>query len=92
MIEREGLEMVYDLHKFKHYLLGAHFKMYTDHYTLGYLMKKPVFWGRIHRWLLLFHKCDFEVIMKPGKPNVGLDYLSWILTVGILDDRLPNAQ
>jgi len=32
--EREGLEMVYVLQKFRHYLLGSHFKMYTDHFTL----------------------------------------------------------
>ena len=29
--EREGLVMVYALQKFRHYLLGAHFKMYIDH-------------------------------------------------------------
>jgi len=32
--EREGLAMVYALQKFRHYLLGAHFKMFTDHSTL----------------------------------------------------------
>jgi hypothetical protein len=40
--EREGLEMVYALQKFRHYLLGSHFKMYTDHSTLRYLVNKPV--------------------------------------------------
>jgi hypothetical protein len=34
MIEREGLAMVYALHKFRHYFLGGHFKMFTDHSTL----------------------------------------------------------
>jgi hypothetical protein len=29
--EREGLAMVYALQKFCHYLLGGHFKMFTDH-------------------------------------------------------------
>jgi hypothetical protein len=29
--EREGLAMVYALQKFHHYLLGGHFKMFTDH-------------------------------------------------------------
>jgi hypothetical protein len=29
--EREGLSMVYALQKFHHYLLGGHFKMFTDH-------------------------------------------------------------
>jgi hypothetical protein len=30
-IEKEGLAMVYALQKFHHYLLGGHFKMFTDH-------------------------------------------------------------
>ena len=34
MTEREGLVMVYALQKFWHYLLGGHFKMFTDHSTL----------------------------------------------------------
>jgi hypothetical protein len=52
--EREGLDMVYVLHKFKHYLLGKHFKMFTDHSALKYLAKNPMLGGRICRWLLLF--------------------------------------
>jgi hypothetical protein len=51
--EREGLAMVYALQKFRHYLLGSHFKMYTDHSALRYLVNKPVL-GGICRWLLLF--------------------------------------
>lgn len=42
MTKQEGLAMVYALHKFRHYLLGRHFKMYTDHSTLKYLVNKPV--------------------------------------------------
>ena len=52
--EREGLAMVYALQKFRHYLLDAHFKMFTDHSVLKYLVNKPVLGGRICRWLLLF--------------------------------------
>ncbi len=50
----EGLAMVYALQKFRHYLLGSHFKMFTDHSTLKYLVNKPVLGGRICRWLILF--------------------------------------
>ena len=32
--ERECLEMVYALEKFRHYLLGGHFKMFTNHSAL----------------------------------------------------------
>lgn len=49
-IEREGLAMVYTLHKFRHYLLGGHSKMFTDHSMLKYLVNKTVLGGRICRW------------------------------------------
>ena len=54
--ERESLAMVYVLQKFRHYLLGGHFKMFTDHYALNYLVNKPVLVGIICRWLLLFQE------------------------------------
>ena len=57
--EREGLAMVYALQKFRHYLLGFHFKMFTNHSTLKYLVNKPVLGGKIYRWLLLFWEYDF---------------------------------
>jgi len=40
--KREGLAMAYALHKFRHYLLGQHFKMFIDHSYLKYLVNKPV--------------------------------------------------
>ena len=43
----EDLPMVYALHKFIHYLLGGHFKMYTDHSALKYLVNKLVLGGGI---------------------------------------------
>jgi hypothetical protein len=66
MIEREGLAMIYALQKFRHYLLGSHFKFFTDHSTLKYLVNKPMLEGRICRWLLLFQDFSFEAIFKPG--------------------------
>jgi hypothetical protein len=38
----EGLAMVYALQKFKHHLLGSHFKMYTDHSAFNYLVNNHV--------------------------------------------------
>ena len=40
MTKREGSAMVYALKKFRHYLLGGHFKMYIDHSTLKYMANK----------------------------------------------------
>lgn len=45
MAKRKGLAMVYMLLKFRHYLLGRHFKMYTNCSTLNYLVNKPMLGG-----------------------------------------------
>jgi hypothetical protein len=74
--EREGLAMVYALQKFLHYLLGGHFKMFTDHSALKYLVNKPVLGGRICIRILLFQEYDFEIILKPGRMNKGPNHLS----------------
>ena len=74
--EREGLAMVYAQQKFRHYLLGSHFKMFIDHSALKYLVNKPMLGGRICRWLILFQEYDFEIIVKLGRLNLGPDHLS----------------
>jgi hypothetical protein len=93
-MEREVLAMVYAPQKFRHYLLGKHFKMFTNHSALKYLVSKPVLGGRICRWLLLFQEFDFEIIVKPGKLNAGPDHLSRV-TNGEepmnLEDNFPDA-
>jgi len=69
--------------------------MYTDHSTLKYLVNKRVLGGRICRWLLLFQEYDFEVIVKLGWLNTGLDHLSFIETreePTSLEEGLLDAQ
>jgi hypothetical protein len=84
--------MVSGIHKFRNYLLWSHFKMYTNHYVLKYLVNNPILGGRICTRLLLFQEYDFEVIVKPGKLNAGPDHLSHLLMgedAGNLDDSFP---
>jgi hypothetical protein len=75
--------------------LGKHFKRFTNHSALEYLVNKPVLGGRIYRWLLLFQEFYFEVIVKPRKLNAGHDHLSRV-TNGEeptnLEDKFPDAQ
>jgi len=95
-MEHEGLAMIYVLEKFKHYLLGTHFKIYIDHSALKYLVKKHVLGGGgICRWLLLFQEHDFEVVVKLGRSNAELDHVSQIENGDkptSLDEGLPNEQ
>ena len=93
--EREGLELVYALHKFRHYLLVVHLKMFTDHSSLKYLVNKPVLGGKICKWLLLFKEYDFEIIVKPRRLNVRPDHLFRLESreePTSLEDSFPDAQ
>jgi len=94
-IEREGLAMVYALQKFRHYLLGSHLKMFTDHSALKYLVNSQCWGGKICRWLILFQEYDFEVMVKPGRLNTGPDHLSRLEldeeTIS-LEECLPDVQ
>jgi hypothetical protein len=95
MTEREGLAMVYVLHKFRHYLLGGHFKMFTDHSVLKYLVNKLALGGRICIWILLFQKYDFEIMVKSRRMNKGPDHLSRLEhgeEPTSMEDTLPDAQ
>jgi len=91
----KGLAMIYALRKFRHYLLGRHFKMYTDHFALKYLVNKPVLGGKIYQWLMLFKEYDFEVIVKPGRLNARHEHLSRIgrgVEPTNLEEGFPDAQ
>ena len=84
--------MVFALQKYQHYLLANPFVFYTNHQALKYLVNKPLHHGRIYRWLLLFQEFEFEVVVRPGKLNVGPEHLSRIDTgeelTGVEDDLL----
>jgi hypothetical protein len=92
--EREGLAMVYSLQNFRHYLLGSHFKFLIYHSSLKYVVKKPVLEGCICRWFLLFQEFSFEVVVKPGKLNVGPDHLrqEWGESGEVVDDQFPYTN
>ena len=69
--------------------------MFTDHSALKYLVNKHVLGGNICRWLLLFQEYEFEIIVKPGRLNVGPDHLSCIENgeePTILEEGLLDAQ
>ena len=87
--------MVYALQKFRNYLLGGHFKMFTNHSSLQYLVNKPILGVKVYRWLLLFQEFDFEIVVKLGWLNGGSNHLSRIENgeePTNIDDGLPDAQ
>jgi hypothetical protein len=68
--------VVHALKIWRHYLMGAHCNIYTDHKSLKYIFTQADLNMRQRRWLELIKDYDLEVHYHPGKANVVADALS----------------
>jgi hypothetical protein len=68
--------VVHALKIWRHYLMGAHCNIYTDHKSLKYIITQADLNMRQRRWLELIKDYDLEVHYHPGKANVVADALS----------------
>jgi hypothetical protein len=68
--------MVHALKMWRHYLMGTHCNIYTDHKSLKYIFTQTDLNMRQRRWLELIKDYDLEVHYHPGKANVVSDALS----------------
>jgi hypothetical protein len=68
--------VVHALKIWRHYLMGAHCNIYTDHKSLKYIFTQADLNMRQRRWLELIKHYDLEVHYHPGKANIVLDALS----------------
>jgi len=94
MTELEGLEVIFFLKKFCHYLLGYKAKIVTDHKALTYLVNKPNPSGRLARWLFLMEEFDIGIVHRPERQHGNVDGLTRAYKgVGDVseDDDFPNA-
>ncbi|GKB39215.1 peroxidase 64 [Tanacetum coccineum] len=72
-----GLQaLVMAVQKWSHYLLGRHFLIRTDHYTLKFLLEQRITSTEQQRLLLKLMPYDFSIIHKARKENKGADALS----------------
>ncbi|KAD2804703.1 hypothetical protein E3N88_38080 [Mikania micrantha] len=74
--DRELLALVMAVQKWSHYLLGIHFFIRTNHFTLKYLLEQRVSTLEQQRLLLKLMPYDFSIIYRSGKENRGADGLS----------------
>jgi hypothetical protein len=68
--------VVHALKIWRHYLMGAHCDIYTDHKSLKYIFTQADLNMRQRRWLELIKDYYLEVHYHPGKANVVADALS----------------
>ena len=76
---KELLALVYFVKYFKHYLLGRHFTLRTDHGSLTWLYKFKDPDGQIMRWIQQLSCYDFKIIHRPGSKHGNADALSRIV-------------
>jgi hypothetical protein len=68
--------IVHALKIWRHYLLGNHCNIYTDHKSLKYIFTQSDLNMRQRRWLELIKDYDLEVYYHLGKANVVANALS----------------
>ncbi|GBG69795.1 hypothetical protein CBR_g4624 [Chara braunii] len=74
--ERELYALRQALEHWKHYLLGRHFKVYSNHETLRWLKTQAKMTPKLTRWAAEIDQYDFELKPVKGKYNVVADALS----------------
>jgi hypothetical protein len=68
--------VIHALKIWRHYLMGTHCNIYTDHKSLKYIFTQTELNMRQRRWLELIKDYDLEVHYHHGKANVVADALS----------------
>ena len=74
--EGECLALVWATHKFRYYLYGRHFTVYTDHKSLEWLQETRFKNSKVERWALRLQEFSFDIVHKDGELNVVADCLS----------------
>lgn len=74
-IEKEALAIIWAIRKYKPYLFGNQFKLFTDHKPLTFI-KTSMKNNRILHWRLELENYQYTVEYKQGKANVVADALS----------------
>ena len=93
--KREALGMIYNINKFRHYLLGRKFTFHVNHTTLLYLVGKHALTCKLARWMLLLQEFDFVIQHRPGTQHAVVDFLSKIDNGEMVredDDDFPDAD
>lgn len=88
--EGECLAIVWAIQKFRYYLHGRSFTVYTDHTALTWLHTNRFTNSKLERWSLKLQEYDFVIKYKRGEDNAVADCLSRLVAPGQLEELAPE--
>ena len=76
--EQEIYAVIHAVEKWRQYLIGQQFTVYTDHMNLQELFNRAKNFkaGKLYRWAVRLQEFDFKAKYIQGKKNIMADYLS----------------
>ena len=74
--EKDMIATVYVVQKLCSYLIERHFKIYTSHLSLKYMLEQHISIPMQQNWLSKLIGYDFEICFRSGKENKVVDLLS----------------
>jgi hypothetical protein len=75
--ERELIELIKVVHHWHPYLWPREFVVYTDHFSLKYLLHQRLSTIPQHHWVSKLFGYQFAVEFKSGRLNATADALLW---------------
>lgn len=90
--DREMFAITEAVKKWRQYLLGRHFNIFTDQKSLKGLLNQVIQTASQQRWLTKVLGYDYETFYTPGKDNRVADALSRIQLVESIDMALSTFQ
>lgn len=74
--DREMFAIMEAVKKWRQYLLGPHFRIYTDQQSLRNLHSQVIQTPAQHKWLTKLLGFDYEIFYTPSRTNLVVDTLS----------------
>ena len=89
--ERECWSIIATLMKFRHYLLGRHFVLYTDHKPLRSMFVAEMKNARLLRWATTLGEFDVDIRYQKGR-EMRADYLSRLPECHAIVESAPEED
>ena len=95
-VEKEACSIVEALRKWKHFLCGRHFVLYTDQESVSFMFDRKKLTkiknDKIMRWRTELSCYDFDIIHRPGTENVVADTMSRAFSASISTNQLQKLK